>query len=246
MLDFSALGLAFIIVAAGFAAGVVPLLLEWTHKTAHRWIAFGAGAILGAAFLHMLPEGWELAGRDGVIFVLLGFLALYLLEQVSMRHPHAEETGELHEIGFLAFLGMLLHDLIDGIALGSGHHVPELEPAIFAALALHKVPTAFAVSLLMLHGGYSKRKTLGFLTILLLAIPLGVIVSGLTISRAGEGAETMIGMLINFSAGTFIYIGAYELLPEMNRKTEKGWKIALFFVAGLAAMFVLKLIHPVA
>jgi zinc transporter ZupT len=52
-------------------------------------------------------------------------------------------------------------------------------------------------------------------------------------------------MLVNFSAGTFIYIGAYELLPEMQRKAEKGSMIGLFFFAGLAVMFVLKMIHPV-
>lgn len=241
----SPLVLSLVIVLFGFLAGLVPLFLNWSHKSAHRWIAFGAGAILGAAFLHMLPEAWELSGRRGVGFIIVGFLALYILEQVTMRHPHAEEEGELHEIGFLAFLGMTIHDLVDGMALGSGHHVPELEPAIFAALALHKVPTAFAVSLLMIHGGYSKRKTLGFLTALLLAIPIGVLISDATINRAGESAEMLIGMLINFSAGTFIYIGAYELLPEMNRKAEKGWKIALFFIAGVAAMYILKLVHPV-
>ncbi len=241
----SSLLLSFIIVAAGLAAALVPLFFHWTHRSAHRWIAFGAGAILGAAFLHMIPEGYELAGRPGFGMIVLGFLALYLLEQLTLRHPHEEESGEFYELGLLAFAGMTLHDLIDGIALGSGHHVPHAGPVIFAALALHKIPTTFAVSLLMVHGGYTKRRILTLLTILLLAIPVGVIVADTTIGWLGETSPFLIGMLVNFSAGTFIYIGAYELLPEMNRKAEKGSMIGLYFVAGLATMFVLKLVHPV-
>lgn len=242
----SPLFLSFAIVAVGLVAGAIPFFLSWSHQTAHRWIAFGAGAILGAAFIHMIPEAWELSGARGFGFVILGFLALFLLEQISFRHPHDEETGEFHEIGFLAFLGITFHDLIDGLALGSGEHVPELEPAIFAALILHKIPTTFAASLLMLHGGMPRKKILAYLAILLMAIPVGVLIATFTIRQAGPGSEMLIGMLINFSAGTFIYIAAYELLPEMQRKSGPGSKIGLFFILGLAAMFVLKLIHPVA
>ncbi|HSN69694.1 MAG TPA: ZIP family metal transporter [Thermoanaerobaculia bacterium] len=241
----SPLLLSFVIVAAGLLAAVLPFFFRWTHRSAHRWIAFGAGTILGAAFLHMIPEGYELAGRPGFGMIILGFLALYLLEQLTLRHPHEEEAGEFYELGLLAFAGMTLHDLIDGIALGSGHHVPSAGPAIFAALALHKIPTTFAVSLLMVHGGYTRKRILTLLTILLLAIPAGVLVSETTIRLIGESSPFLIGMLVNFSAGTFIYIGAYELLPEMQRKAEKGSLIGLYFVAGLATMFVLKLLHPV-
>lgn len=242
----SAFTLSLVIVAVGFGAALVPLFFEWTHRTAHRWISFGAGAILGAAFIHMIPEGYELAGRSGFGWIVGGFLALYVLEQLTFHHhPHEEETGEFREVGFLAFLGMTVHDLVDGMALGSGHHIPTAEPAIFAALVLHKVPTAFAVSLLMLHGGYSKRKVVGFMAILLLAIPAGVLLAELTIRGAGRASEHLIGGLINFSAGTFIYIGAYELLPEMHRKSEPGSGIVWFFLVGIATMFVLKYIHPV-
>lgn len=241
----SPLLLSFVIVAAGLAAALVPLFFRWTHQSAHRWIAFGAGAILGAAFLHMIPEGYELAGRGGFGMIILGFLSLYLLEQLALRHPHDEEAGEFYELGLLAFLGMTLHDLVDGIALGSGQHVPHAGPAIFAALALHKIPTTFAVSLLMVHGGYSRKRILALLTVLLLAIPAGVVLAEATIDWIGESSPFVIGMLINFSAGTFIYIGAYELLPEMNRKSGKGALIWLYFLIGLATMFVLKMLHPV-
>lgn len=241
----SPLILSLAIVVIGFAAGIVPFFFQWNHRTAHRWIAAGAGVLLGTAFLHMIPEGYELAGGRTLGAILAGFLMLYLIEQFTFKHPHDEETGELGELGFLAFLGIAVHDLIDGITLGSGHHVPELTPAIFLALALHKVPTMFALSLLMLHGGFSKRRIIPFLMILLVAIPAGVLLSSVVIRLISNDPAWAVGALINFSAGTFIYIGAYELLPEMHRKSERSARIGLFFALGLFLMALLKFVHPV-
>lgn len=241
----SPLFLSFAIVAIGFAAGVIPFFFRWTHETAHRWIAVGAGTLLGAAFLHMLPEGIELSGARSLWVVLAGFLLLYIIEQLSLRHPHEEDAGEFYEIGFLTFLGLTLHDLIDGISLGSGQQLPELTPTIFLALLLHKIPTTFSLSLLMVHGGYSRRKVTAFLALMLLAIPVGTMLSQTIINSLGANESRTIGYLVIFSAGTFIYIGAYELLPEMHRKSRPGDRIGWFFLLGVILMGLLLLVHPV-
>lgn len=235
--------LSLLIVAAGLVAGILPFFFQWSHQTAHRWIAFGAGSILGAAFLHMIPEAHELGGAEALTMVLGGFLLLYLVEQLLLKHPHEEDAGEFHEIGFLAFIGLTIHDLIDGIALGSGEHIPELTPAIFLALVLHKIPTTFSVSLLLLHGDYKRTRIFAFLAVMLLAIPAGVLLSQILVGH--EAPAKMVGYLVAFSAGTFIYIGAYELLPEMHRKSSHDLWIAGSFAIGIAAMFALKFVHPV-
>jgi zinc and cadmium transporter len=243
MFSDSAIILSLVIVVAGLFSGILPFFFRWSHVTAHRWIAFGAGSILGAAFVHMIPEANELAGASGLTFVLFGFLLLYAVEQVTLKHPHEEESGEFHEIGFLAFLGITLHDIVDGITLGSGEHIPELTPAIFVALVLHKIPTTFSLSVLLLHGEYKRKRIITFLVMLLLAIPLGVVIAKVAL---GDGASAAtVGRLIYFSAGTFVYIGAYELLPEMHRKSAQDMWLAVYFAAGVALMFLLKFVHPV-
>lgn len=232
---------SFLIVGAGFIAGLAPLFFRWNHETAHRWIAFGAGALLGAGFLHMLPEGYELAGPKGLSFVLLGFIVLYLIEQITLRHPHEEDAGEFHEIGILAFLGLTLHDLVDGIALGSGEHAPDVSSAIFLGLILHKIPMTFSLSVLLVHGGYRPARVLLLLTVVLLALPAGALLSDVVVQI--NDSDFMIGSLILFSTGTFLYIAAYELLPEMHRKSASDRLIGVFFIIGLATMFLLRLIH---
>lgn len=245
MSNASPLTLSLVIVAVGFAAALIPFFVEWTHRTAHRWIAFGAGTMLGAAFLHMLPEASELAGSLSMTMALAGFVMLYLFEQLSLKHPHEEDEGEFKEVGFLAFVGLTIHDLVDGISLGAGHDVPEITPAIFLALVLHKIPNTFSLSLLLLHGGYSKKKVLLFLSAFLFAIPLGTLLSApLSHLMGGDHARAM-GSLIGFSSGTFVYIAAYELLPEMQRKATRGSWIGLFFIFGIAIMILLRMLHPV-
>lgn len=237
--------LSLVIVAVGFAAGLIPFFFQWTHRTAHRWIALGAGTMLGAAFLHMLPEGTELAGSTSITWALAGFVVLYLFEQLSLKHPHDEDQGEFKEIGFLAFLGLTIHDLIDGISLGAGHDIPAITPAIFLALVLHKIPNTFSLSLLLLHGGYSKKKVLLFLSTFLVAIPIGTLLSEPLIHLMAPNHGRAIGSLVGFSSGTFVYIAAYELLPEMQRKATRGSWIGLFFMIGVTVMVFLRMLHPV-
>lgn len=243
----TALTSSLIIVAAGLLAGGIPLLFEWSHRQAHQWIAFGAGVILGAAFIHMIPEALELAGIRNLAWLLGGFLLLYGIEQLTMSHHHShdEESGAFHELGLLTFIGIAVHDLVDGIALGSGHHVPELTPALFAALVLHKVPMAFSLTVLLWHGGYRKGRIMLMLLGALLMIPLGVLIFDPVMHRLGEDHSVAVGRLILFSAGTFIYISVYELLPEMHRLSNEHAKIGRFFLVGLFSMFLLNLLHPV-
>lgn len=234
---------SFAIVVAGLLAGLAPLYRNWSHETAHRWIAFGAGALLGAGFLHMMPEGYELTGARGLPFVLLGFIVLYLIEQIGFKHPHEEDEGEFHEIGLLAFLGVTLHDLVDGITLGAGEHLPELVSAVFLGLLLHKIPMTFSLSILLVHGGYRRSRVILLLVIMLLALPLGTLIAESLVGL--NDSSFMIGALVLFSAGTFLYIGAYELLPEMHRKSSSDRWIGVFFLGGLAVMGALRFLHPV-
>lgn len=238
----SSFSYSLVIMAAGLVAGIAPLFLRWSHVSAHRWIAFGAGSLLGAAFLHLIPEGFELAGvRDGLPFMAIGFLLLYAIEQFSLRHPHDEEHGEFHEVGILAFIGLTLHDLVDGITLGSSEQIPEISPAIVVSILLHKLPMTFSLAVLLVHGGYRRSRVIMLIGIMLLAIPAGVLLSALVLKF--DPSPVTVGRLVLFSAGTFVYIGAYELLPEMHRKSATDRLLGIFFVLGIATMFALRFIQ---
>jgi zinc and cadmium transporter len=241
MLQSNAAILALAVVLAGVVAGVIPLFFQWSHRTAHRWIAFGAGVIIGAAVLHLLPEAYELAGAGGIPFVLLGFLLLYGIEQSSIGHRHGQddERGEFQGIGALAVIGLTLHNLVDGIVLGSGEHSPTLGLTIFLAVLLHKIPTIFSLSVLLVHGEFSRPRILLLLGVVLAAIPIGTAAAYFWLGEYDSAAN--LGRLIFFSAGTFLYIGAYELLPEMHRRSASDRWIGAWFASGVLLMFISRL-----
>lgn len=230
-----------LVVAIGFAAGLLPLAFSWTHRQAHRWISFGAGVLLGAAFLHMIPEAFEVIGPRNFGWILAGFLLLYLVEQATFGHGHGEGEDEsgFHEMGLLAFLGLGIHDFVDGLAIASGEHLPELTPVIMISLLLHKIPTTFSLALLLYHGGYSRRRIMMFLGLALAMIPLGVLSYDFVIGRIAAEAEVAVARMVLFSAGTFVYISVYELLPEMHRLSGRKEQIARFFMIGIGAMLLL-------
>ena len=94
-----------VILLVGLAGGLLPLLTQWTDRRLHNALALSTGIFLGAVFLHMLPAlpsaappfgnglGDQAHSSDGQIFmwtfVLLGVLAVYLLESLVFRtHDH--------------------------------------------------------------------------------------------------------------------------------------------------------------
>ncbi|MDP6461485.1 MAG: ZIP family metal transporter, partial [Gemmatimonadota bacterium] len=131
-------GLLAITVLFTLAGGLAPLAREWPRATLRLLLAFGTGVLLGAAFTHMIPEAVGLLGPDVGPPVLAGFLLIYVLERFVMVHPCEEEGCAFHRMGVAAFIGITVHSLIDGLALGAAVAIPELSWAVAAAIILHK------------------------------------------------------------------------------------------------------------
>ena len=132
------------IFGAALIGGAIPFIRPWKEAHLHYFISFGAGVLIGAAFIYMIPEATELISTQIGIAVLSGFLIFYFLERFVMIHPCLEGECEFHHVGWPAFLGFSLHNMVDGVALGASFLVPALTPAVFFALISHHVPTSFA------------------------------------------------------------------------------------------------------
>ena len=78
----------FAILAGALVGGSLPLIGRIGRSDIG--LSFSAGVMLGAAFLHMLPEAVEEAGAVAAPFVMVGFLLLYLLERFVLIHICAE------------------------------------------------------------------------------------------------------------------------------------------------------------
>ncbi|MDZ7372376.1 MAG: ZIP family metal transporter [candidate division KSB1 bacterium] len=214
--------------------GFIPMLWQRNQYGLRLSVSFGAGVLLGAAFLHMLPEAAELTGSSVGVGILAGFLLMYVTEKFVMTHPCDAEHCDYHRVGWAAFGGLTLHSLVDGVALGSGALVPAIGPSVALAILFHKLPASVALSSVLLRSGFSRLKTQLAVTAFGAGVPIGAILTRWALAGLPPSA---LGALVAFSAGTFIHIATDDLMPEIHRVQEGRFVNLLAFAAGLGFVF---------
>ena len=228
---------------AGFADYIGGLLLvrrSPSAKALRYFVALGAGFMLAAAMLEMVPESMQFGARFASMMILVGYCGVHLLEHTIAPHFHFGE--ETHHDEFLTarksysvLLGLATHTFFDGVAIGSGFALSNwLGWVIFVAVFLHKIPEGFTVASVMLASGRSKGTALNAAIFLGATTVAGVLVINFFpfLVRAG----------LPLSAGVSIYVAATDLVPEVNR--EPGIRMALVFFLGVGIFFLLRLLAP--
>lgn len=222
---------------AVFLGGIVPLFRQWNRQRLPLILSFSAGLLLGSAFFHLIPEGFAATGASLGFWVLGGFLFLYFVEHFITVHICEGIDCEVHKLGISTFIGIALHSLIDGIALGSGLLVPGLGFVVFMAIVGHKAPEVFSLTTVLLHGPMSKGKIALINLFIWAMIPAGAI---LAYSLLRNQPPLWIGKALGFSAGTFLHISLSDLLPEVHRQGISKALAFLLLLAGLLLMWLLE------
>jgi solute carrier family 39 (zinc transporter), member 1/2/3 len=255
--------LAALILTAGWAGGALPILWLG-GRPRRDWMsaanAFAAGLFLAIGLLHFLPQSAAGFSAHSIryplapLLALLSFLVLLLLEHVLLPEaahdvvhahsgdgPHPGLAGdhpEPHDTRapfspYLLMLALSVHSLLAGIVLGAGR---DLAAALltFSAIAPHKTTEGLALGM-ALTGAVARRRALRLVTLFALATPLGIALGAL----AGSGLRPDAGILFDavvgaLAAGTFLYIGAFDLLQDEFLRPGRRWGKWVFAVVGVA------------
>jgi ZIP family zinc transporter/zinc and cadmium transporter len=221
--------------AANIFGGLLIVRRDWPRDYLKYFIALGAGFMLAAAFLEMIPESLHLAGDAALVLVLVGYFLVHLFEHTTAPHFHFGEETHVEEmtpqhVGYTALLGLVVHTFFDGVAIASGFLVSTwLGGVIFVAVFLHKLPEGFTVASLMLASGQSRRVAFLASATLGAATLAGVLLMSLL--------KGQVGYALPLSAGVTVYVAASDLMPEVNR--EPGVKMPFVVFLGVAVMLAL-------
>lgn len=226
--------MVFLLALAGAA---IPFLVRKGKKDKRFrfFVSFGAGVLIGAAFLHMVPHAAEMSGESVGLWILAGFLFLYLLETFTFSHSCEEHNCNYHTIGHVAAIGLAVHNFVNGVALGSASHVPTVGLWVFLATAAHKMPEFFSLSTILLGGKRSRWAVWGTVSAVALTLLVGALLSGWVL--AGEG-HRFLGPALGFSAGTFIHLATADLVPEVHHLRQSRWAHLAAFLGGIAIMAI--------
>lgn len=216
--------------------GVILLAKEkFAVGISHFLASFAAGALLGVAFLDLLPEAAHEAERileegGGEINIFLwtlgGVLSFFLLERFihwfHHHHDHTEKEIKDKTIVSLVLLGDTTHNFIDGVVIAATFMVSiPLGIVTTLAVAAHEIPQEVGDFGILLHKGLKRGKVLLLNVVSSLAALLGALIT----YSSGESIEGILPIFLSLAAGFFIYIAASDLIPEIHMQEKR--KVAL-------------------
>ncbi len=199
---------------------------DWGHRNTAYFMCFAAGVLISASFLHMIPKSFDMNPRAPA-FLLVGFWGLHLFNRfltafVCERDPVRKE----YSIGVVPMLGIGFHSFIDGFIYSIAFTVSILTGFLATlGMVLHEFPEGIITYLLLVRGGFRERHSV-FLAFLAAAAttPLGMLVSYPLVSAIDR--ETL-GCLLSLSAGALVYVGATHLLPRAEQEHKRYSLVAL-------------------
>src|SRR6267142_4195652 len=250
--------LLFGLLAAGAnVLGGLILVKSGLHRFGERFlkylVALGAGFMLAAIFIEILPETVSIwtetlkgeAASQAIVGAMTLLLGGYLLIQLFEHTlaPHFHFGAETHPESFMrpsaaytAVGGLWIHTFFDGVSIASAFLVSfKVGVLVFIAILLHKMPEGFTVASIMLASGRSVRKALiatGAIGAATLAGVVGVALLNTRMSNA-------VGYALPFSAGVTLYVAASDLIPEVNHKEEKNPTVSIVVFVGVALFYFL-------
>jgi len=213
------------ILSAGAAACALFLRAAWISPL----VSLAIGALLGAAFLEVIPHAFEHGDPHTVAASILGgILVFFILEKLLLwRHSHDEHEvalapGGAHghdhgRSGALIVVGDTIHNFLDGILIAAAF-LQSTQLGIVTALAIvaHEIPQEVGDFLILLNSGYSKAKAF----LLNMLSSCATLVGGVLGYHALQVIEGWTPMLLGIVAASMIYVAVADLIPGLHRRPE--------------------------
>lgn len=250
------------ILAASALGGVLSLLIAAAvaFNARAQWInslvGYAIGAMLGAAFLEIIPEAFDSAGNAEAMAatILVGILLFFVLEKLVLwRHCHGEEC-EAHAVptldhghahahqndhgrsGLMITVGDTFHNFVDGILIAAAF-MTDIKLGTVTALAIiaHEIPQEVGDFLILLHSGYSRRQAF----MLNLLASMATLVGGVLAYYALDMVRDLVPYVLGVAAASMIYVAVADLIPGLHKRTELHATVQQVTLIGLGVGSIL-------
>lgn len=231
-------------------------------RVQERWIptlvSFAVGALLGAAFLDILPHLFERTHDPGRVaaFILAGLLAFFVLEKLLLwrhHHHHGEEgeaaVGPVHvhgrpgghderRVGWMIVFGDAFHNATDGVIIASAF-LADVRIGVVTSLAIvaHEIPQEIGDFLVLLHSGFERRKALLLNALSGIASAVAAVVAYFALSAVSGWLPAILAI----AAASMVYIAVADLIPGLHRRSALGESLlqVLFIALGIACIWII-------
>src|SRR5207253_2061860 len=227
---------------AGLSGGL--LSERWLIRHQAALTGFAAGAILAAVFLDILPESIREAGPNALTWSFGGFVVLAIIEwSVGQRHHHAHGDLVFPTLPPSLLISDALHNIGDGAAVAAAFLVStKIGIVVAVAVIAHEVPQEVGDYAILRAANW--RRSLALLA--LGGVQLTAFAGAVGVMLAAEHLEHFTAVILSVAAGTFLYIAATDLLPEIHSGVTPSARVERMygFLAGIALIAVVSLVSP--
>jgi zinc transporter ZupT len=216
---------AFLTSFGTLVGGLLPNLAFFKKLDSRYLVGFAAGAMLSISFFDILPE----LDSDAMVWVAIGFFTIFLVEKFIIIHTHHEAECTHQSLGWPAMIGVAAESIVDGVAIAVGYSVaPALGLSVAIAVIAHELPRGFTTTMVMKNAGKGTAAIAGALLIDAGLTPIGALIGTLL-------PDAYFMAILGFTAGTFLYVGAVDLLPEIHKRFN--WKVIFSVMFGVTVIY---------
>ncbi len=207
---------------AGFCTTLGAILLfikrRWSNRSLAFFLGLASGVMVGVVLFDMLPSAF-LFSRFYIpaLGLVIGFIGLGFFDHIRMHSISSSDS--LLALGYLIMVGIMLHDLPEGMAIALGSEMKERTGLVIAVgISIHNIPEGMAIAAPFLMGGM-KRSSIFLKTLLIgLITPLGTLIG----QWAAQASPSCMPALLGFASGVMIYLVMFQLWPEARGRDYTG------------------------
>lgn len=216
---------------------------EKVKKYVEMFIGLAVGALIGDAFIHLIPEALENFSNKtfASILIIVGIIISLIIEKFIHWHHHDDDIKERHiqPAGKLVLWSDGFHNLTDGVIIGVSFLISApIGIATTLAVILHEIPQEIGDFAVLIHSGYTAKRALFLNFLSALTAVIGVILALIF----GGMAKTFTLWVVPIAAGGFIYIALADLIPELQKTKELKYSILQLLTVALGILMMVALL----
>ncbi|HZJ58354.1 MAG TPA: ZIP family metal transporter [Clostridia bacterium] len=224
------------IVGTGLGGAMAFVLDKPGKKFLSILLSFSSGLMVAVVCFDLLPEAFQIGGLFyGLLGTVSGVIAIIMCEEFINTRLSRVKSGyssnKYIQTGILVGIGIALHNLPEGLAIGSGFTARvSYGWELALIIGLHDIPEGVAMVTPMIIGGAGPLKA--FLAAVAAGIPTGI--GAMLGYLLGEISPLLICICLGFAGGAMLYITCNDLIPE-SRELHKGRTSTVGLIVGVVA-----------
>lgn len=224
--------------------GIIGASIKTTsNKFLSFILSFASGLMLSIVCFDLIPGSMQITNiLNTVIGVIFGVVCMILCDMLveklfrkkDIEFKNKSTKNNLLRTGIVVSIGLALHNLPEGLAIGSSFEASiKLGYSLALAICLHDIPEGISMGVPMKNGGMKKSKIIFYVFMSGVTTGIGAFLGALI----GGISDIVIAMCLAFAGGAMLYIVSGELIPESNQLYKGKFPILGNIIGFIIGMF---------